>query len=48
MFDIISNPLFVRAIRENINGLGSYHTPVTSMPRVIETKTINIFVLHGN
>ena len=24
--DIISYPLFVHAIRENINGLGSYHT----------------------
>ena len=24
--DAISYPLFVHAIRENINGLGSYHT----------------------
>ena len=24
--DTISYPLFVHAIRENINGLGSYHT----------------------
>ena len=26
MYGTISYPLFVHAIRENINGLGSYHT----------------------
>ena len=39
--DIISYPLFVHAIRENINLLGSYHTG--RRPSVIRTQKINIF-----
>ena len=36
----ISYPLFVHAIRENINGLGSYHTRLKA--ECDQTQTINI------